>query len=166
MESAYNDFYNCWKTVDSNNDGIPDTDSNNDGIPDTPWQMTLPVFDCEDDKVGNCMNMVGAVELNIIWVQDQNDPDYSEVPYQMNGTPPAPDGTQTVGPWSSSTTDGATRWGEFADHFSLKMPDGITQAPYQQKCIYFLPDCKVHVPTGSTGGDNFGIRAKYPVLVG
>jgi hypothetical protein len=36
---------------------------------------------------------------------------------------------------------------------------------YQEKTIYFLPDCNPHVPAGVTGGDNFGIRAQIPVLV-
>ena len=38
-------------------------------------------------------------------------------------------------------------------------------APYQKKAIYFKPECEPHVPTGRTGGINFGILAKIPVLV-
>ena len=31
--------------------------------------------------------------------------------------------------------------------------------------MYYLPDCTPHEPTGTTGGENFGILAKIPVLV-
>jgi hypothetical protein len=34
-----------------------------------------------------------------------------------------------------------------------------------KKCIYFLPDCNPHIPTGISGGENFGVLAKIPVLV-
>ncbi len=36
---------------------------------------------------------------------------------------------------------------------------------YQKKNIFFLPDCTVHEPVGTTGGENFGILAEIPVLV-
>jgi len=38
-------------------------------------------------------------------------------------------------------------------------------APYQKKAIYFKPECVAHDPAGRTGGVNFGILAKIPVLV-
>jgi hypothetical protein len=46
----------------------------------------------------------------------------------------------------------------------LKNVDG-SQAPYDKKSIYFLPDCTPHELTGVSGGYNFGILAKIPVLV-
>ena len=52
----------------------------------------------------------------------------------------------------------------FANFFNLKNVDG-TSAPYQKKAIYFLPNCEPHIPTGGTGGTNFGVLAKIPVLV-
>lgn len=33
------------------------------------------------------------------------------------------------------------------------------------KSLFFKPDCKFHKPTGSSGGNNFGVLAKIPVLV-
>ena len=56
---------------DSNGDGVPDTllDTDNDGKPDRPWKMTLPVIDCS--ATGNCLAIVGAVEVNVVWVNDQ-----------------------------------------------------------------------------------------------
>jgi hypothetical protein len=43
------------------------------------------------------------------------------------------------------------------------MVDG-SFAPYQKKSIYFVPDCHHQTPRGRTGGENFGILAKIPVL--
>jgi hypothetical protein len=31
--------------------------------------------------------------------------------------------------------------------------------------MYFKPNCDPHIPMGGTGGENFGILAKIPVLV-
>ena len=36
---------------------------------------------------------------------------------------------------------------------------------WRQKTIYFLPSCSFHEPKGQTGGENFGILARIPVLV-
>jgi len=66
--------------------------------------------------------------------------------------------------WSSSNSDGQERWKSFVQAFALKNVDG-SPAPYQKKAIYFKPDCNPHLPTGRTGGVNFGILAKIPVLV-
>jgi hypothetical protein len=37
--------------------------------------------------------------------------------------------------------------------------------PYAKKSIYFKPSCAAHDPEGVSGGENFGILAKIPVLV-
>jgi hypothetical protein len=66
--------------------------------------------------------------------------------------------------WSSTDPDGQQRWASFAQHFSLQNVDG-SPAPYQNMAIYFKPDCEPHIPSGKTGGENFGILAKIPVLV-
>ena len=125
-----------------------------------PWQITLPVFDCSEG-VPNCRPLVGAVKVNIMWMTGWGeDPHYNNVPTQM-------DGGETGYP--SWTTDpaktGEQNWNDFADNFHLKDYDKITRAKYEKKTVYFLPDCNPHEPTGVTGGDNFGIRAKIPVLV-
>jgi hypothetical protein len=59
---------------------------------------------------------------------------------------------------------GQVRWASFVNHFNLKNVDEVP-APYAKKSIYFLPNCKPHMPTGTTGGENFGVLAKIPVLV-
>ena len=118
-----------------------------------PWTLVLPVIDCGDaNNVGTCEEIVGAVEVNIIWItKGGEDPLYKDAPTQMAG-------------WSNSDPDGAVRWNDFVTSFNLVNADG-TPAPYAKKSIYFLPDCTPHEPKGISGGENFGILAKIPVLV-
>jgi hypothetical protein len=66
--------------------------------------------------------------------------------------------------WSSADPNGQQRWASFVQHFNLQNVGG-TPARFQKKAIYFKPDCAPHIPSGKTGGDNFGILAKIPVLV-
>ena len=66
------------------------------------------------------------------------------------------------------TEAGQQCWKEFVTDFNLQ--DMYSQvfdplALYADKTIYFTPDCTPHVPTGLSGGANFGILAKIPVLV-
>ena len=117
------------------------------------WPLTLPVIDCGDENnVGTCEGIVGAVELNIVWITGGGeDPLYKDAPTQMDE-------------WSNSDPDGVARWNDFVTYFNLVNADG-TPAPYAKKSIYFLPDCTPHEPKGVSGGENFGILAKIPVLV-
>jgi Putative Tad-like Flp pilus-assembly len=117
-----------------------------------PWKLTLLVIDCPGNNVGPCEEAVGAVVVHIVWMSGEGeDPQYNDAPRQ-------------VGAWSSNDADGKVRWNSFVQHFKLKNLDG-SPAPYDKKSIYFLPDCEPHIPTGTTGGENFGILAKIPVLV-
>jgi hypothetical protein len=117
-----------------------------------PWKLTLLVIDCPGNNVGPCETVAGVVTLSIVWISGEGeDPHYAEAPRQM-------------GKWANQNPDGKVRWASFAEHFGLKNLDN-TPAPYDKKSIYFLPDCHPHVPTGRSGGENFGILAKIPVLV-
>ncbi len=118
-----------------------------------PWTLVLPVIDCGDaNNVGTCEEIVGAVEVNIIWItKGGEDPLYKDAPTEMDV-------------WSNSDPDGTVRWESFVSQFNLVNADG-TPAPYAKKSIYFLPDCTPHPPIGISGGENFGILAKIPVLV-
>ena len=100
--------------------------------------------------MGDCERMVGAVTINIVWITADDDPGYSDAPWAM-------------GTWSSHNSDGQVRWNSFVQRFNLQNPDG-SPAPYRQKRVYFVPDCNTHTPKGRTGGENFGILAKIPVL--
>ncbi len=127
-----------------------------------PWNLTLPVINCEGNNVGTCETVVGAVNVNVIWITGAGeDPDYSEVPTRMGDYWPAPGNEGLVG---------EARWINFADHFNLRNVDGSLISTrddkgYLKKTIYFLPDCTEHELKGLSGGENFGILAKIPVLV-
>jgi hypothetical protein len=121
--------------------------------------MTLPVVSCPGNNVGTCEGLKGAVNVNVVWITEAGeDPGYNNAPTEMAGV------GDEYGSWSSSSPDGQVRWNSFVTHFNLKNVDG-SPAPYQKKAIYFLPDCTPHEPAGTTGGENFGVLAKIPVLV-
>lgn len=123
-----------------------------------PWTVTLPVIECPGNNVENCATVVGAVTINIVWVTNwEDDPTYSDAPWQMENP-------RTGTTWFSNNPDGQARWNSFVQDFNLKKLDGAP-VPYQRRGIYFLPDCQPHPPRGRTGGENFGILAKIPVLV-
>jgi Flp pilus assembly protein TadG len=156
VQTAYNGLDACWK-------GLTTLDSNGDGIPDKPWSMTLPVVDCSGNAVGNCSTVVGAVTVDVVWITETDKTKFKEVPRRMfNPT------TKTV--WTCSTADtskagGQQCWNEFVTAFNLKDILAGTAATYEDKTIYFLPDCTPHETIGTTGGANFGTLARIPVLV-
>jgi len=146
LQVAFDDLMDCWKAP------AQGLDTDGDGLPDKPWKMTLPVIECSGNKVDNCSKVVGAVELNVIWITRTGDKKkYKEVPRKMAGWTCAP------------TSTGEACWTSFVQHFNLK--DVNSDASYEDKTIYFLPDCTPHEPKGTTGGENFGILARIPVLV-
>jgi hypothetical protein len=124
-------------------------DTNGDSIPDQPWTMTLPVIDCDGNNISNCATVTGAVNINILWITEKaNDP----VPRKMED-------------WTCDPTFSEEQcWTEFTERFNLKDVDNNTPA-YAKKSIYFLPSCTPFAPKGGTGGENYGILARYPVLV-
>jgi Flp pilus assembly protein TadG len=130
--------------------------------PTRPWKMKLPVVDCDKNNIGNCVPVAGAVVVNVVWIAYKNDPNYLEVPRTMY----YPNSEQR---WNCSTTApgeaaGRQCWSEFTSAFELHYRPG-QYATYQEKTLYFLPDCTPHELTGLTGGENFGVLAKIPVLV-
>lgn len=139
IQSAFDNLIDCWKDhLDRN------------GL--VPWNLTLPVITCPKNNITRCQEVRGAVNLNIIWITEAGtDPNYNQAPTQM-------------GDWSSTSTVGSERWDSFVSRFNLQNVNG-TPAPYEKKSIYFLPDCTPHELKGKTGGENFGVLAKYPVLV-
>ena len=122
-----------------------------------PWTLTLPVIECPGNNIGNCASVVGAVTVNIVWITPwEDDPSYSNAPWQMENP-------RTGTTWSSNDPDGQVRWNSFVQNFNLQNVDG-SPVPYQRGGVYFLPDCNTHQPRGRTGGENFGVLAKIPVL--
>lgn len=120
-------------------------------------QMTLPVVRCGTEDSPTCQQVVGAVVVNVVWITEiGEDPHYTNAPKDM-------------GDWTSKNTDGTyppgdKRWESFVTYFNLRLNNG-TPTPYAKKTVYFLPDCTPHEPSGVSGGKNFGILAKIPVLV-
>lgn len=154
IQSAFNDLISCWK----NNQGL-DTDHN--GWPDRPWTLTLPVIDCPGNNTSNCSQVVGVVTLNILWISNNDKNQYNEVPRNMQVTM---DGNTTTFSCPQPTS-GQQCWSNFVTAFKLRDVLNGTPATYENKTIYFLPDCNPHIPTGIGGGHNYGILAKIPVLV-
>jgi Flp pilus assembly protein TadG len=121
-----------------------------------PWSMTLPVIDCAGNNPNSChVNVVGAVEIQIVWISDKADPSNDDFPPSQMGDWTCP---------SACSGDATCCWNDFVTHFNLKNVDDAT-ATYAFKSIYFLPSCTYHEPTGVTGGKNFNTLAKQPVLV-
>ena len=144
IQSAFNQLIACWEAETGKTQ---------------PWNMTLPVVTCPDPNVGTCEELVGAVNVNVVWITGAGeDPAYENAPTQMAGLEGG------VSPWSSADPSGVNRWNSFAQHFNLRNVDG-SPAPYAKKSIYFLPDCTPHEPGGVSGGENFGVQAEIPVLV-
>ncbi len=143
IQNAFDRIYDCWVSTTNRTQS---------------WKMTLPVIDCTSSNVGPCEKVTGAVTVEIIWINrtlqgGQNL--YDSAPTTMV--------TEDIS-WSSSDPNGEARWNSFVSVFNLKNMDGST-ATWEQKTIYFRPSCTPHESIGITGGQNFGILAKIPVLV-
>ncbi len=52
-----------------------------------PLKMTLPVIDCPGNKIGNCMKMVGAVQIEVVWINDTDAVKYENAPRTMENWP-------------------------------------------------------------------------------
>ncbi len=147
----------CWKSqagIDTTGPlGVPD------GVPDQLWSLTLPVIDCPN-SIGPCTPVVGAVEVTVVWINRNTDPQMNDIPQTMFN--PATGTQWTCNP---AVTGKQACWNDFAETFHLVSDALGTPAPYQSKTLYYLPKCAVHIPEGITGGENFGIMAKTPVLV-
>ena len=154
-DDVYRSLIDCWKSAGLDSDG--------DGWPDRPWMQTFPVITCPGNNVSGCATVVGSVELQVLWIVRDDKNQMNEIPRAMGGVTGYPD-------WSAATScpPGTTRqqcWDSFVQNFQLRDVLNNSYAIYENQTIYFLPDCSPHIPAGMTGGQNFGILAKVPVLV-
>ncbi len=179
LESAFKRMRDCWELNTTNGSRA--------------WEMTLPVADCTGQNIGNCPTVIGAVTVNMLWMTESGTAKPADAPDSME-SPNADiadwnfesgqcepfesqiDNPTTValanlgfgGPdrWQgqSTYTAGMARWDCFVKHFNLKNADEA-YAPLEKKSMYFMPDCEPHEPAGVTGGVNFGVLARIPVLV-
>ncbi|MDC0663761.1 TadG family pilus assembly protein [Marinobacter sp. SS21] len=157
VESAFQKLYDCWEEATNKIE---------------PWNLTLPVIECPAGGVGPSNKLIGAVNLNVIWIVDQANQIDNRAPSEM-ALPAEDSGGGSPGTWSNSSTDGITRWNDFVDTLDVEKPDftpahwddNPQENGWRQKTIYFSPDCSFHDPEGLTGGDNYGVLARIPVLV-
>jgi Flp pilus assembly protein TadG len=149
IDSVFSDLEACWRTKSNNGT--------------EPWSVTLPVGKCEGNNLTTCVSLAGAVEVNFLWINAKNVPSLKvpgdDWPVTMSGVAGYPDWT-ALNPESLEES-----WASFVENFNLKAPDGVSPAELLNKCIFFLPDCTPHAPAGTSGGENFGVLAKIPVLV-
>lgn len=141
---------NCWLSQTSLDQLL------SDGIPDRPWEMTLPVILCTSNNVANCSEIVGAVNLSVVWISEKGTGQLTVPPTMYR---PSDETT-----WVAPGPDDATSWTSFASYFNLLNQDG-SDAPLDKKSIYFMPACNWADPIGTTGGNFFGVTAEIPVLV-
>lgn len=140
--SVYDNLRQCWERESGRN---------------RPWTLTLPVIECNNNNVRNCERVVGYVTVNVVWVTGSGN---NSCNFSNNNLPPL-----QMGDWTCSTPSNHSNcWAEFVARFNLRGADS-NPAQCLLKTIYFTPDCTPHEPAGRTGGQNFNVRAKYPVLV-
>lgn len=146
VQTVYDQLRDCWASQRA-------LDRDNDGWPDLPWAMTLPVIDCPANNTGNCSTLMGAVEVKVVWITRNDRNQMNEVPRRM-------------GNWTCPSGYTAQQcWTSFVNYFQLRDVLNQDYAIYEDKTIYFQPDCTPHIPMGTTGGENYGILARIPVLV-
>jgi Flp pilus assembly protein TadG len=174
MQSAYSPLYTCWM----NNAKL---DSNGDFIPDRPWSMTLPMIECGSSNPGPCNTLVGAINVEVLWIINQNDPKFKNVPSNYSDpetsvvfTCPAtctPTAGQTVCA-SLATEDGRKLcWANFLTTYNVVdnsgNPFSVADAAsgYLQKNIIFKPSCSIATINGGPGGAASNVVPKIPKLV-
>ena len=175
MQSAYAPLFSCWK----NNVGL---DSDGDGIPDRPWSMTLPLIKCNGNNPGPCNMLVGAINVEVLWITNQNDPHFNKVPSNYSDpetsvqyTCPAtctPTAGQTV--CASLATEAGRQlcWANFLSTYNVVDDSGnpfsVADAAsgYLQKNIFFKPSCTIATVDSSGGGEvASNVVPKIPKLV-
>jgi hypothetical protein len=136
------------------------------------WEMVLPVIACSGQSVENCEEIRGAVGVDVAWItQLGTDPQYNEVPRALFGQ-----NCERLWPDADVMADATqperiAMWDSFRRDSDLNLRNVTTEegqtpyAPYDNFSLYFLPSCERFDPRGGSGGENFGILAKIPVLV-
>lgn len=156
VENIYDELISCWQTQA----GLPTnpTSNNPSDFPTQPLTVRLPVIKCPGNNVLPCNGdqpVDGAVELEIVWITRTGVKNsFQPVPRQM--------ADWTCTPASSTNQE---CWNQFVTHFDLRDVQNNSLATLEDKTIYFRPQCKDMDMGGTTGGHNYGILAKIPVLV-
>lgn len=164
QDTVYRDLRDCWRNAPLPRDWR--------GYPTEAWKLTVPVIDCPGNNPGPCSDVVGTVTLDTVWIkQSGTDPQWRDIPVRMEGWE-CPRWVALGRPSNINALTSDERqecWRGFASHFNLKSANGTSAgtltASQIQKSIFILPNCEPHIPRGGTGGQNFGVLAKIPVLV-
>ena len=178
LETIFDRLRNCWAngSVDTNGDDVPDTliDTNGDGYPDRQWPMLLPVISCPGNNTQKCAPVRGAVYVNVVWMTRNDREQMNEVPRYWSEIPEGytiPDSFArdangiVTGKWHCLSANGADCWSGFRNMHMLHDVLNDTPATYENKTIYFKPDCEPHDLAGNSGGQNFCVLARIPKLV-
>jgi len=153
QQTIYDDLISCWMTKAG-------LDPNGNVYPDQPWTLRLPVILCPGNNTGNCSQIDGAVEIAVVWITRTGVKNsYDPVPKRMYNPAKNQMWTCTAGYTNQQC------WEQFVDEFGLKDVLNNDDATLEDKTIYFLPFCKELKIEGGSGGHNYGILAKRPVLV-
>ena len=119
QQSTLTSFRDCW--IGASNSDLDDPDAYhpideddpydngskdiwNMEVPDEPWTMTLPVIDCPGNNVSNCAELIGAVQVSLMWVTRGGTPDPSlDTPYKMKSTNTSDSCGNSKGDWPTIT---------------------------------------------------------------
>jgi hypothetical protein len=166
METALHSLRNCWEE-ETDLTGLGGV-GGPDGLSEVSWNLTLPVIECPGNNVGVCEEVVGAVNVNLLWVTGPGEAScnfhkkyfdaLNNVWVEANLPPLEMDGWQCL------------KGGSLIDPDSDTTTNADLQACWDsfqcaKKSLYFKPDCTPHEPTGRSGGENFGVLSQIPVLV-
>jgi Flp pilus assembly protein TadG len=133
--------------------------------PPRVMKVTLPVIDCTGSNT--CGTVVGAVNVDIVWVKKQNDPNFDNVPTILL---PA-EGDDPLWEYADNGTNGEARWESFRspepEGFNLKNDLQGTPAIWNDRTttIFFKPSCEKAPNSGPPGGVASNVWSKYPKLV-
>jgi len=131
-----------------------------------PW----PTRRLRPSNPGNCDRLVAVVTLNVLWIKQ---PEYGSA---VDGHPASDDH-----PWKkldlfvgnrhylSNDVQRTALWQGVCGLFRPRTADGtsvgnLTRAICRKRCS----SCRIvegHEPVGTTGGENYGVLARIPVLV-
>jgi hypothetical protein len=72
-------------------------------FPTQPWSLRLPVVDCDDADNSSCNPLFGAVEVQVIWFNNQN---------SDSGFPACMEGVDGFDDWAADSPDSRNRWND------------------------------------------------------
>jgi hypothetical protein len=152
------DIRDCWLAANIHH--------GQNGMPDEPWKIYLPVVNGPCGGGGCVFNLVGSVAVNVLWITGLgNDPQFKDIPMKMSNM------DNNVANWvcPSGATEDLRKacWLDFVKTFNIMGASGnlATLDDYQAKSMYWAPNCTPNIPRGVSGGRNFGVLARIPVLV-